>query len=113
MTNTNVKLIFSNGIRTFDSIAVGGVEATVATVKVRGNKLVLRSTLVSKAGGDDGRRLDIDKRPSVTIVELLETRASSLYEFLEDAGDQCGLLRFDIDGETIWEKEADDDHSRA
>ncbi|WP_317299434.1 hypothetical protein [Collinsella tanakaei] len=83
----------------------GGVEATVATVAVRGDKPVLGSSPVSKAGGGDGRRLDIDKRPGVTIAALPEPRASSLYEFLDDAGDQCGLLRFDVDGETIWQKE--------
>lgn len=101
----NVKMFFSDGIESVDSLAVGGVDATMASITVRGDQLVLNSTLFKKVGGDDDARLDFSERPGVALLALREPGASGLYEFLEDAGDQCGLLRFDVDGETIWQKE--------
>lgn len=104
----NVKLVYANRIESWDTRADGSATTSRAALEVSDSRLVLWSALsFDGAYDDDGRAIRDSQRtekgcPAV-IADLGENAPSSLPEFMQAMGERDGLLRIDVDGETIWE----------
>lgn len=104
----NVKLVFADKIESWDTRADGSATTSHAALEIRGRDLVLWSAL----DFDDDYRPDgtPEKRrrergtPRV-VLSIGEQGPSTLPDFLGAAGEEHGLLRFDVDGETIWQSD--------
>ena len=106
----NVKLIFADRIEAWDTRADGSATTTHAALEVRRNQLVLWSTLDFDDEYGDGGEPERRRRERGTpraVLALDGDAPETIPDFLTVAGEQCGLLRLDIDGETIWESQLD------
>ncbi len=104
----NVKLVFADRIEAWDTRADGSATTSHAALEVRGNQLVLWSALDFDGDyGEDGNPgAQRRERGTPRAVLALDGDApGTIPGFLEAAGKQCGLLRFDVDGETLWQRE--------
>lgn len=104
----NVKLVFADRIESWDTRADGSATTSHAALEVRGNQLVLWSALDFDEGyGEDGRPGEQRRERGTprAVLALDGDAPGSIPDFLEAAGERHGLLRFDVDGETIWQRE--------
>lgn len=104
----NVKLIFADRIESWDTRADGSATTTHSALEVRGNRLVLWSALnFDGEYGEDGKPgAQRRERGTPRAVLTLDGEApESIPDFLAAAGERHGLLRFDVDGETLWQRE--------
>lgn len=112
----NVKLVFADRIESWDTRADGSATTSHAALEIRGCDLVLWSALDFdddyQPDGTPERRRSERGTPSA-VLSLMRDIPETIPDFLESAGEQCGLLRLDVDGETIWESQpvetSDDD----
>jgi hypothetical protein len=104
----NVKLVFADRIEAWDTRADGSATTSHAALEIRGDQLVLWSALDFDGDyGDDGRP-GAQRRERGTpraVLALDGEMPETIPGFLEAAGERCGLLRFDVDGETLWQGE--------
>ena len=104
----NVKLVFADRIESWDTRADGSATTSHAALEVRGNRLVLWSALDFDGEYDEDGRPGAQRRELGTprMVLALDGEApGDIPGFLAAAGERCDLLRFDVDGETIWQHE--------
>lgn len=104
----NVKLVYADRVESWDTRADGSATTSHAALEVRGNKLVLWSALdFDGEYADDGKpQKNRRERGTPKAVLSLEGEAPrTIPDFLAEAGERCGLLRFDVDGETLWQHE--------
>lgn len=104
----NVKLVFADRIESWDTRADGSATTSHAALEVRGNRLVLWSALDFDGGyADDGTPQESRRERGTprAILSLKGDAPETIPDFLEAADGQCGLLRFDVDGETLWQHE--------
>lgn len=102
----NIKMVFADRIDSWDTRADGGATTTRATIEV--DRCILKLSSVLKFD----HQYDRDGLPVVEqtkecgtpeIIAKIETPGlSTLPEFLDALGEEQGLLRFDVDGESIW-----------
>lgn len=112
----NVKLVFADRIESWDTRADGSATTSHAALEVRGCDLVLWSALDFDGDYADDGRPQKERRERGTpraVLSLDGDAPKTIPGFLEAAGEEHGLLRFDVDGETIWESQpvetSDDD----
>ena len=121
----NIKAIYADHIDAWDSRADGSAYSSHASLRVRGSSLVLYTELkfvteyasgISKPDEEKDGKTKPEGWPLVRKVEhsFVETvlkladetePPASLDEFLAQAHDELGLLRLDVDGESIYEYE--------
>lgn len=104
----NVKLVFADRIESWDTRADGSATTSHAALEVRGSRLVLWSALDFDGGyADDGtpRESRQERGTPRAVLSLNGDASKTILDFLEAADEQCGLLRFDVDGETLWQHE--------
>ncbi len=104
----NVKLVYADRIESWDTRADGSATTSHAALEVRGNGLVLWSALDFDGGyADDGTPQESRRERGTprAVLSLKDDAPKTIPDFLEAAGEQCGLLRFDVDGETLWQGE--------
>lgn len=102
----NVKLVFADRIESWDTRADGSATTSHAALEVRGNRLVLWSALDFDGGyADDGTPQERRRERGTprAILSLKGDAPKTIPDFLEAANSESGLLRFDIDGEVIYQ----------
>ncbi|OUP06139.1 hypothetical protein [Collinsella sp. An2] len=104
----NVKLVFADRIESWDTRADGSATTSHAALEVHGNQLVLWSALdfdegYSESGEPEKRRRE--RGTPRAVLALDGETPETIPGFLEVAGERYGLLRFDVDGETLWQRE--------
>lgn len=112
----NVKIVYANKIDSWDTRADGSATASHAQLRVRGKSLELWSSLRF----DD----EYDAASGKAVAEKSRTQSGSVEGILRidsnnppkdfagwlaTAHDELGLLRLDVDGETIYEYEEPDE----
>lgn len=121
----NIKAVYADHIDVWDSRADGSAYSSHASLRVRGNSLVFYTELkfvteyasgISKPDEEKEEKTKPEGWPLVRKVEhsFAETvlkledeteQLTSLDEFLALAHDELGLLRLDVDGESVYEYE--------
>lgn len=102
----NVKMVYGTSIESYDTRADGTATTSRAVLEVSGDgrSLVLWSGLTFEDYDDDGNPVrPREERGTPTVVAEVSAPADGLVDLLETAGRESGLLRCDVDGETIWE----------
>lgn len=104
----NVKLVYADRVESWDTRADGSATTSHAALEVRGNRLVLWSALDFDGGyAEDGSPQERRRERGTprAILSIGETGPTTLPDFLAVAHDDGGLLRLDIDGETVYQFE--------
>ena len=104
----NVKLVFADRIETWDTRADGSATTSHAALEVLGSQLVLWSALDFDGEYADDGRPQKGRRERGTpraVLSLDGDAPKTIPGFLEAANSEHGLLRFDVDGETLWQHE--------
>lgn len=104
----NVKLVFADRIESWDTRADGSATTSHAALEVRGCNLVLWSALDFDDDYQPDGTPEKERHEQGTPRAVLSLKGGSpktIPDFLESAGEQCGLLRLDVDGETLWQRE--------
>lgn len=107
----NIKMVFADRIDTWDTRADGGATTTHASLAVSGRQLVLWSALTFDntydENGSAGESPERQYGTPAAIAEISAPGVRTLPEYLDALGEERGLLRFDVDGEAIWEAGAE------
>lgn len=106
----NVKIVYASKIDSWDTRADGSATASHAQLRVRGNNLELWSSLRFDEEYDaESGKARKSRRESGSAEGILNITSGNppkdLAGWLAAAHDELGLLRFDVDGETIYEYE--------
>ena len=108
----HVKLIYPLKIESWETRADGSASSNHAVLEVKGRKLILWSALRFVTADKGAESSKVEMGIPETIVELdrnpevdqsVDDPRTHLLAFMEEFGRERGLLRFDIDGETIWQ----------
>lgn len=115
----NVKLVFADGIDSWDTRADGSASVSRSTLCVRSQCLCLRSALTFEEfenSGSNGNTAELKRSWTEngswkTILTIQSPNPpKDIIEWLSVAHDELKLLRLDVDGETFYEfAEPDED----
>lgn len=110
----NVKIVYASKIDSWDSRADGSATASHAQLRVRGNNLELWSSLrfdeEYDAESGDARKSRTESGSAEGILSIKSDNPPKDFAgWLAAAHDELGLLRLDVDGETVYEYEEPDE----
>lgn len=104
----NVKLVYADRIDSWDTRADGSATTSHALLRVRGKNLELWSSLRFDDDYDEEGAAQKSRTESGIAEEILHVSGDApknLPGWLAVAHDELGLLRLDVDGETVYEYE--------
>lgn len=105
----NVKFVYPNSMRVWDTRADGSASTSCACIQIDGISLLLWSKLKFEKFTADGkgnpiRTEDGNKEEIARLPEKYrEDPPATLADYAAAMCKEYALLRFDIDGETIWQ----------
>jgi len=105
----NIKLVFEDGIDSWDSQADGSILHSHASLRVYKSRLEFWSGLEFEEKYDHGSDAHPDMHEKGDAVAILDLKSPNVPQdlagYLAAAHDELGLLRLDVDGEAIYEYE--------
>lgn len=104
----NVKLVYADRIDSWDTRADGSAATSHALLRVRGKNLELWSSLRFDEDYDEKGAAQKSRTESGVAEGILHVAGDApkdLPGWLAVAHDELGLLRLDVDGETVYEYE--------
>ncbi len=106
----NVKIVYAGRVDSWDTRADGSASTSHAVLRVRGQDLQLWSDLRFEEDYDpdgDAQKSRVETGSAVAILRLsADSRApQDLAGWLAAAHDELGVLRLDVDGETLYQYE--------
>lgn len=118
----NVKLVFADGIDSWDTRADGSASVSRSTLCVRGQRLCLRSALTfeefkNPKNGENTVEPEMNWTENGSWKTILAVKSPNppqdIIGWLGVAHDELRLLRLDVDGETFYEFENPDENGEA
>lgn len=110
----NLKLIFNDHIDSWDTRADGSAATSYATLRVRSGRIELLEVLnFEDEYNEEGYATEEASRAERSLIYPVLTLegkhgALSFPDFFNLANQQLGLLRFDVDGETIYQAQPEE-----